>query len=115
MLDSKHTPTPWRPEGSVVDVSGNALWSGSVLPDGNGAYRGPIASILSCDHITGISREEAKANADFIVRACNNHDTLVKLLTKVRDTIAAIDDDSDNASSLLAEINDALRQAGVSQ
>ncbi len=46
-------------------------WCGEVVSSGSERYRGRIASIQSCDHIGGIGREEAKANADFIADAFN--------------------------------------------
>ncbi len=71
---SKHTPGPWGFQGDSCWVSGQGgnvrynLWCGSVYPVRE-RYIGEIVSIQSCDHIDGISRDEAEANARLISHA----------------------------------------------
>lgn len=68
---SKHTPGPWMAEGKhrhikVDDYSHDAY----VCDVGTGGeYRGNIAYIQSAEHIKGISRYEAEANARLISSA----------------------------------------------
>ncbi|MCO5092635.1 hypothetical protein [Bosea sp. (in: a-proteobacteria)] len=64
----KFTKGPWVALGDVHQV-GNLdehLWCGDVSPNNATPFRGPICHIQSCDHIGGISREEAEANARLI-------------------------------------------------
>lgn len=68
MTDSKHTPGPWAVRGSIKSVDGDDLYVGYVLPDVKG-YRGDVCSVQSADHISGITRDEAAANASLIASA----------------------------------------------
>ncbi|WP_155835255.1 hypothetical protein [Herbaspirillum sp. RV1423] len=66
---SKHTPTPWRLSGQMIV--------------GENSYR--VAEVNSPDYrARGKERREdweyCRGNAEFIVRACNNHDALVEKL-----------------------------------
>lgn len=70
--DTKHTPTPW-----VVNTSDAVPMIGIDLGDGGG-----LLPIVSTVH--GPSKREAKANAAFIVLACNNFDALVAALEAAR-------------------------------
>lgn len=73
----EHTKTPWHALNQHI-FAGNA----SV----------PIASghqIYATDR-GGALYEQAKANAAFIVEACNSHDALVKALTSARAAIASL-------------------------
>jgi hypothetical protein len=60
------------------------------------------------------SQEEAKANAEFIVRACNSHDALVKALDGL---VQAINTDHPEAHEIVAaaeaEAWTALKLAGA--
>mgnify|MGYP001563745804 CR=1 FL=1 len=67
----KHTPTPWR----VADLE---IWR---EPVDDYPYGWIVASLL--EHIHRGPRDNAAANADFIVRACNAHDDLVELLERL--------------------------------
>lgn len=58
-----HTPTPWR------TYAGRA-----IVFDADGNY------VAYCGQSHFIETEEQKANAEFIVRACNSHDELVAAL-----------------------------------
>lgn len=69
-MNAKYTPGPWVLTGRVHPV-GDAgdetdLYCGSVYPE---PWRGSVCSIQSADHIDGISREEAEANATLIAAA----------------------------------------------
>ena len=61
---TEHTPKPWR----VWDVR-----EGLVITDDT------LATRHICE-VQGATPEEAAANAEFIVRACNTHDDLVRAL-----------------------------------
>lgn len=64
---SKHTPIPWSTDGAYV------------LPLADQAKAQPGTLFVAMCGISSSYRppEETKANAEFIVRACNNHDALV--------------------------------------
>lgn len=64
---AQHTPTPWQYDGTRVTFQKHAY-----------SYRFDIAG---CFRDVGL--EESKANAEFIVRACNCHDELVRELQNV--------------------------------
>ena len=70
MSDSEHTPGPWAVSGSIKSVNGDDLYVGYVFPDVEG-YRGDVCSVQSADHISGITRDEAAANASLIASAPN--------------------------------------------
>jgi hypothetical protein len=63
---TEHTPTPWYVNGRV--------W---IKPKNNGW---PIARIQG---------DQREADAEFIVQACNSHDSLVAALDQARDDILA--------------------------
>jgi hypothetical protein len=69
-----HTPTPWETE---ISVSNYGLLG---IRKANGSKLG-ICSVIGADGAHnpryGISADEAKANAAFIVRAVNSHDDLL--------------------------------------
>jgi len=69
MTDTKHTPGPWIHYGKVTLVDDTySLFCGGVNPV-RGHYIGDICSIQSCDHIDGVPREDAEANARLIAAA----------------------------------------------
>ena len=61
-----YTKGPWRAVGKITAVAGDSLWCGHIQRKDDGAYRGRIADIQSADHVGGITREEARANARLI-------------------------------------------------
>jgi hypothetical protein len=68
---SRHTPGPWEAQGEARLVGTNEehhLWCGNIWPLGP-SYRGEICTVQSADHISGISRQEAEANARLIAAA----------------------------------------------
>lgn len=82
MNPSSHTPTPWR-----MYLQGDSTsWRITPKPEGVPATGlGEIASIPNYG-------EESQANAAFIVRAVNAHDSLVEAL---RNVVAAFGGDMD--------------------
>lgn len=65
-----HTPGPWLLEGKIENHTGDRLYVCEIGPAVvNAIYRGPVCHIQSCDHMGGISRFEAEANARLIAAA----------------------------------------------
>jgi hypothetical protein len=60
-MKTKHTPTPWK-----------------VLHKGSGAFEISKGIILICNRSPRSNIEESEATGEFIVKACNNHDNLLK-------------------------------------
>ncbi len=87
-MTQKHTPTPW--EVSYYDYDNN----------------GPIYCIENVTRST--TPEEHKANAEFIVRACNAHDDLVEALKYSRKFIP-----HNHPDKPWEEIDAALAKAGA--
>lgn len=69
----EHTPTPWRVTCAYPDETDNV----KVKTNGCIAIKSGVRAIGLFGHE---SRDEANANAAFIVRACNCHDELVATL-----------------------------------
>ena len=67
-MSAQHTPGPWIADGAEEIVTGDLLYCGQVNP-AEGEWRGDICRLQSCDHIGGIGREEAAANARLIAAA----------------------------------------------
>lgn len=79
MNTNKHTPTPWKSDGYWIRQSG---------PNGTRmvadiCYTGPHHT--PADEYPESCRIVDKANAEFIVRACNCHDELVEALQAQED------------------------------
>lgn len=111
----EHTPTPWKFAGEVQRVDGDDLWCGQIAPVSGPKYRGEIARIQSADQIGGISRDEASANAAFIVTAVNSHADLVKALEELQaaETAYRMCHDLDGDGHInTGRAWDKLRQAG---
>ena len=69
-MAAKHTPGPWYHTGNVENVGTDFLWCGQVQPLREPRrYVGDICNIQSCDHIQGITVDEAQANARLIAAA----------------------------------------------
>lgn len=69
---SGHTPGPWVVNGEVREVGADGgekhrLYCADIVLGAE--WRGYVASVQSCDHIDGITREEAEANARLIAAA----------------------------------------------
>jgi hypothetical protein len=89
-----HTATPWRISG-YSDVNGNYLHIGAETSP-------MVLASMNERHV------DTKANAEFIVRACNAHDDLVRVLKKIRRN-----DLPANEQPLWDEICAALAKAGA--
>ena len=63
-----HTPGPWVASEETTHDAKDALLSCFEVGT-DGYYRGSVCSIQSADHIRGISRAEARANAQLIAAA----------------------------------------------
>jgi len=74
----KHTPTPWH--------TGKSDSRGSVHNIYSGKSKEPTEGIATCYRWVG--SQEAEANADFIVRACNAHDAVVEELNRTAGELA---------------------------
>jgi hypothetical protein len=92
-MTQKHTPTPWSyKKGSQLITYGSAM----------------VAHVYAGgDNVVGQSRKETReANAEFIVRAINVHDELVKALLKINQLdghIHSVEDASNIAGTALAK------------
>lgn len=92
MNTNKHTPTPWYLSPISCDVWANPGFT--------------ICEVYPSGHET----EEKKANAEFIVRACNCHDELVialddcvSVMTKELKGLAVIQPELRQALTVLAK------------
>lgn len=117
------TPGPWRASGEIKLIGGEEdetlHWCGVVHPVCDvGEYRGPICHIQSCNHIGGISRAEAAANAKAIAAVPD----LIAALQEAREFIDGQIDVVDGsygvpapnrAMTLAQEIDAALEKAGA--
>lgn len=115
MTTAKHTPTPWKVLHDTHKIGGHpnhlfrfistANWTED---DGDFSSTGEIIAKLTDSH-------NIKANAAFIVTACNSHAALVEAcrFALSKQTAAGIWDDCDrkNASQLRAAL--ALAEGGA--
>lgn len=99
-----HTPTPWAFTGSVRQVDRDRLWCGDIVPPKSSRYRGEICHLQSADQIDGINRDEAAANAAFIVKSVNNHDALVDALEEIVSAIVLTGQLKDLVDRVLAAV-----------
>ena len=72
-----HTPTPWK-----LNKAGSQKTIYINTADEEGLY---LADLQNCQ-----GTETTEANAEFIVRACNSHDDLVKALKEVKEQIGEV-------------------------
>ena len=82
---AKHTPTPWKvfyAKNNGQKILGVGQETGEGITNSQGWLWGE-------DH-------EAKANAEFIVRACNSHDALVESLKSMPKLCSYHDEYGDN-------------------
>ena len=81
---AKHTPTPWRVDTSE-DTNGMIIRA--TTEDEGDSYEDIVAELespdilLSLDSVPEDRETEAKANAEFIVKACNSYDKMRELLS----------------------------------
>jgi 3-methyladenine DNA glycosylase/8-oxoguanine DNA glycosylase len=83
ILMGEHTPTPWvspnEPDGSPA----------IFFSDGD-----PFMAVGECITHSMIGLEQARANASFIVRACNSHAELVKALEVTHAVLSSLKPDA---------------------
>ncbi|MNL54803.1 hypothetical protein D3C87_1781660 [compost metagenome] len=111
----KHTPGPWDSRGEVKWVgdenSQSKLYVGDIRPVSED-FRGQICTIQSADHIKGISREEAAANACLIKAAPELLDCLRELYAIVRgECPSLLNEDSGGNAELELAIVEAIAKA----
>ncbi len=78
MKKQEHTPVPWE-----------IGYDNDVGPDDEGFWEWLTAGPARLDYTSG-KEEEAKANAEFIVRACNCHAELLEALSLCKMTLGAL-------------------------
>ena len=119
-----HTPTPWKMVSEPNFENGITYTSVEPVTPDEATMR-PLAMADGSYHVCRTTHTAAqhkialhRANAAFIVRACNNHDALVAALTKARARIhylgAAHRDPKhfdSNERDFLPEIDAALQEA----
>ena len=95
----KHAPTPWKASGKTI--KGNTCRDSSKVTIARVDSRGKF--VPGCD----------EANAEFIVRACNNHDALLAALKECSDFFIAIDNmhPERNRGSVGRHVRDLARAA----
>lgn len=80
---SNHTPTPWTliDNGKYLEIK--VPWDGRVVAN---KFSPSVVDMIAYEGNDGIN---GRANAEFIVRACNSHAQLVEAL---KSALAVIDD-----------------------
>lgn len=103
---TKHTPTPWTAEPSAAHYE---------ILCGRGAESVPHATQVANVLMIGERREACRANADFIIRACNAHDELVAALRGLIETAewAVPDTREKGLHGVIADARAALAKAGA--
>lgn len=79
MSAPKHTPGPWEARWSVQRWAGGRELNTCVIGTPKDA-RGATHLVTRMDGPTSGDLAVDKANAEFIVRACNSHDALIEAL-----------------------------------
>jgi len=102
---SKHTPTPWWPDGDLPPIQIHGGMDGDAGDDGR--------TIINCTVVLeflGDDPARDEANAAFIVRACNAYGAIKKLCAEL-DQTADVDDGIPNeAMRVLTTIRHFLPQ-----
>lgn len=110
---STHAPTPWTVDEVRTDV-GRAfrIGTGEMLKAGKGCC-------IIYDDYPGQPDNERKANATFIVEACNSHDYLITQVAELRAVLQHIRDRPGECPAdhpkWLAKIDALLGNAPVSE
>lgn len=102
----QHTELPWEVEAHnhVDDEPWHTILKGAVDITHN---KQPHE--IACDKYSALPKEENEANAEFIVKACNNHYQLLEALKKIRDIDGNIP--TEHAAALFASMNRIAREA----
>lgn len=107
-MGTQHTPTPWvypRDDSKAPDL---AIFSTEKPKNATSEHGACVAHVQMADAVTGLlPRGQYEANAEFIVRAVNNHERLVAAL---KDALRAVTE-IDNAHKSLRAIRAALKEA----
>jgi hypothetical protein len=95
-MEAKHTPTPWfsPAEGQVRSGEGDELIAKCCAME-VGGYRACLE------------------NAEFIVRACNSHEQLIKALRAAESAIETSEDCEPQMIAALSQVCAALAAAGA--
>lgn len=94
-----HSPTPWKLVWVNQPNGKRALWIETANGD----------SWLVC-----VFSEEDIANAEFSVKAANNHDKLVAALEEAREALASVTDDTDRYGQDIITADTAAIQVALS-
>ena len=100
---AKHTATPWELNQTCFKVKSDPMfWK-------QGIKHGGIQTAVA----TGIGQDEAQANAAFIVRAVNSHESLVNALVSMRTAFGDVrEHDTEFKKSAYKVCLEALKRAG---
>ena len=92
---TEHTKTPWNIENQTVIVKEGPETNDDGIP-----LTTVLATIVD-GRDNALSNSENKANAAFIVRACNAHEDLITILDKLCRNIKAMEVYSEGQFSLM--------------
>jgi hypothetical protein len=110
---AEHTKLPWRVEKGTGLVWGDCTIFEDGTPDRLGVPVTDGQLERPWSQGKGPTYDEIEANADLIVKAVNNHDTLVKALETIRDTFWRDGETCDERVADLKQIaRDALAAVG---
>lgn len=100
MSESKHVPTPW------------SITEHRQVIDGNGSTVSVAGIAFPCGYVDPAGRESA--NAEFIVRACNSHNSLVEACREAVIQLRYLDDKfmpTGTTSCTISRIEAAIKSA----
>lgn len=109
-----HSELPWKVEEPFASkICIVVPWSDKVKPGNTalfGDYRG--GCICELEFNSGVpTKEQATANASFIVRACNNHERLVEACKEAKSIISGMLGDKRYTGGYEDEVCAKLEQA----
>ena len=106
----EHKKTPWGCDGTALNIEGSYVVYGDSGDDDDEIC---IVSEMFADSIEHESA--ARANAEFIVKACNNHDALVEALKASGKFVDMVGNGNEptleDCIYMKAQIKEALEQA----
>ena len=102
-MNAQHTPTPWQTYAPMAEHCQIAIES----------INSETIAIVELMDAKRDYNATAKANAAFIVRACNSHDALVAAATEAENWLSEYESGPDSGlSGLLNQLRAALAAAG---